>query len=144
MGQTMSYQYGGMHTNIGDIIKSQGANDGNEEFLSVNIKGHAQKLKKIGVRDDEGGIRQQRQLDVAIFKCLSLISVPQFGCRSLPIYHMSLFKVPAKVLLNMESIGCHFFNGIEHNGKKPICVKWNKVLASKEKEVLEFSRFYAP
>ncbi|GJX03841.1 RNA-directed DNA polymerase, eukaryota, reverse transcriptase zinc-binding domain protein, partial [Tanacetum coccineum] len=52
---------------------------------------------------------------------------------SLPIYHMSLFKVPTKVLLNMESIRCHFFNGIEHNGKKPIWVKWNKVLASKEK-----------
>ncbi|GJV50418.1 RNA-directed DNA polymerase, eukaryota, reverse transcriptase zinc-binding domain protein, partial [Tanacetum coccineum] len=52
---------------------------------------------------------------------------------SLPIYHMSLFKVPAKVLLNMESIRCHFFNGIEHNRKKPTWVKWNKVLASKEK-----------
>ncbi|GJZ06158.1 RNA-directed DNA polymerase, eukaryota [Tanacetum coccineum] len=66
---------------------------------------------------------------------------------SLPIYHMSLFKVPAKVLLNMESIRCHFFNGIEHNGKKPIWVKWNKVLASKEKGglgvSLEYSEFYA-
>ncbi|GKC28085.1 RNA-directed DNA polymerase, eukaryota, reverse transcriptase zinc-binding domain protein [Tanacetum coccineum] len=41
---------------------------------------------------------------------------------SLPIYHLSLFKVPAKVLLNMESIRCHFFNGIKHNGKKPIWV----------------------
>ncbi|GJW49125.1 RNA-directed DNA polymerase, eukaryota, reverse transcriptase zinc-binding domain protein [Tanacetum coccineum] len=62
---------------------------------------------------------------------------------SLPIYHMSLFKVPAKVLLNMESIRCHFFNGIEHNGKKPIWVKWNKVLASKEKGGLGVSSFYA-
>ncbi|GKB54896.1 ribonuclease H-like domain-containing protein, partial [Tanacetum coccineum] len=56
---------------------------------------------------------------------------------------MSLFKVPAKVLLNMESIRCHFFNGIEHNGKKPIWVKWNKVLASKEKGGLGVSSFYA-
>ncbi|GJZ45985.1 RNA-directed DNA polymerase, eukaryota, reverse transcriptase zinc-binding domain protein [Tanacetum coccineum] len=62
---------------------------------------------------------------------------------SLPIYHMSLFKVPAKVLLNMESIRCHFFNGIEHNGKKPIWVKWNKVLASKEKGGLGVLSFYA-
>ncbi|GKE97409.1 RNA-directed DNA polymerase, eukaryota [Tanacetum coccineum] len=60
---------------------------------------------------------------------------------SLPIYHMSLFKVPAKVLLNMEFIRCHFFNGIEHNGKKPIWVKWNKVLASKEKGGLGVSSF---
>ncbi|GKD14654.1 hypothetical protein Tco_1199061, partial [Tanacetum coccineum] len=50
---------------------------------------------------------------------------------------------PAKVLLNMESIRCHFFNGIEHNGKKPIWVKWNKVLASKEKGGLGVSSFYA-
>ncbi|GJZ92004.1 RNA-directed DNA polymerase, eukaryota, reverse transcriptase zinc-binding domain protein [Tanacetum coccineum] len=62
---------------------------------------------------------------------------------SLPIYHMSLFKVPAKVLLNMESIRCHFFNDIEHNGKKPIWVKWNKVLAFKEKGGLGVSSFYA-
>ncbi|GKE53380.1 hypothetical protein Tco_1488536 [Tanacetum coccineum] len=33
----------------------------------------------------------------------------------------------------MESIRCHFFNGVDQNGKKPIWVKWNKVLASKEK-----------
>ncbi|GKF47312.1 hypothetical protein Tco_0137114, partial [Tanacetum coccineum] len=62
---------------------------------------------------------------------------------SLPIYHMSLFKVPAKVLLNMESIRCHFFNDIEHNGKKPIWVKWNKFLAFKEKGGLGVSSFYA-
>ncbi|GKB35519.1 RNA-directed DNA polymerase, eukaryota, reverse transcriptase zinc-binding domain protein [Tanacetum coccineum] len=61
---------------------------------------------------------------------------------SLPIYYMSLFKVPAKVLLNMESIRCHFFNGIEHSGKKPIWVKWNKVLASKEKGGLGVSRIH--
>ncbi|GJV28212.1 RNA-directed DNA polymerase, eukaryota, reverse transcriptase zinc-binding domain protein [Tanacetum coccineum] len=46
---------------------------------------------------------------------------------SMPIYHMSLFKVPMKVLPRMESIRCYFFNGVDHNGKKP------KVLASKEK-----------
>ncbi|GKF59533.1 hypothetical protein Tco_0176319, partial [Tanacetum coccineum] len=43
----------------------------------------------------------------------------------------------------MEFIRCHFFNGIEHNGKKPIWVKWNKVLASKEKGGLGVSSFYA-
>nr|GEY13952.1 RNA-directed DNA polymerase, eukaryota, reverse transcriptase zinc-binding domain protein [Tanacetum cinerariifolium] len=52
---------------------------------------------------------------------------------SIPIYHMSLFKVPMKVLQIMESIRYHFFNGVDHNGKKPIWVKWSKVLASKEK-----------
>nr|GEU72051.1 RNA-directed DNA polymerase, eukaryota, reverse transcriptase zinc-binding domain protein [Tanacetum cinerariifolium] len=34
----------------------------------------------------------------------------------MPIYHMSLFKVPMKVLQRMESIRCYFFNGVDHNG----------------------------
>nr|GEY24356.1 putative reverse transcriptase domain-containing protein [Tanacetum cinerariifolium] len=46
--------------------------------------------------------------------------------RSMPIYHMSLFKVPMKVLQRMKSICFHFFNGVDHNGKKPIWVKWSK------------------
>ncbi|GJS37090.1 RNA-directed DNA polymerase, eukaryota, reverse transcriptase zinc-binding domain protein [Tanacetum coccineum] len=50
----------------------------------------------------------------------------------LPICHMSLFKVPKKVLHKMESIRCHFFNGVEQNGKKQVWVKWSKVLTSKE------------
>ncbi|GJX59098.1 RNA-directed DNA polymerase, eukaryota, reverse transcriptase zinc-binding domain protein [Tanacetum coccineum] len=62
---------------------------------------------------------------------------------SMPIYHMSLFKVPIKVLQRMESIRCHFFNDVDHNGKKPIWVKWSKVLASKEKGGLGVSSFYA-
>ncbi|GJW16632.1 RNA-directed DNA polymerase, eukaryota, reverse transcriptase zinc-binding domain protein [Tanacetum coccineum] len=71
----------------------------------------------------------------------AILQVPFSYLGSLPIYHMSLFKVPTKVLLNMESIRCHFFNGVEHNGKKPIWVKWNKVLASKEKGGLGVSSF---
>ena len=62
---------------------------------------------------------------------------------SMPIYHMSLFKVPMKVLHKMEAIRCHFFNGIDHNSKKSIWVKWSKVLASKEKGGLGVSNLYA-
>nr|GFB07481.1 RNA-directed DNA polymerase, eukaryota [Tanacetum cinerariifolium] len=43
----------------------------------------------------------------------------------------------------MESIRCHFFNGVEHNVKKPMWVKWNTVLASKEKRGLGVLSFYA-
>ncbi|GKF71938.1 hypothetical protein Tco_0208052, partial [Tanacetum coccineum] len=52
---------------------------------------------------------------------------------SMPIYHLSLFKVPSKVLQKMESIRCRFFNGIETDSNKQTWIKWNKVLASKEK-----------
>ncbi|GKD94756.1 RNA-directed DNA polymerase, eukaryota, reverse transcriptase zinc-binding domain protein, partial [Tanacetum coccineum] len=39
---------------------------------------------------------------------------------SLSIYHMPIYKVPKKVLNRLESIRCHFFNGIDPLSKKPI------------------------
>ncbi|GJW64589.1 RNA-directed DNA polymerase, eukaryota, reverse transcriptase zinc-binding domain protein [Tanacetum coccineum] len=47
---------------------------------------------------------------------------------SMPIYHMSIFKVPMLVLQRMESIRCHFFNGNDLDSKRSIWVSWNKVL----------------
>ncbi|GJW79370.1 RNA-directed DNA polymerase, eukaryota [Tanacetum coccineum] len=38
---------------------------------------------------------------------------------SIPIYHMSIFKVPKKILQRMESIRSHFFNGSDPHAKKP-------------------------
>ncbi|GJZ31419.1 hypothetical protein Tco_0576466 [Tanacetum coccineum] len=70
------------------------------------------------------------------------LTLPQW-LGSLPIYHMSIFKVPKNVLHWMESIRSRFFNGIDLNSKKAIWVKWSKVLASKEKGGLGVSSFYA-
>nr|GEU81652.1 nucleotide-binding alpha-beta plait domain-containing protein [Tanacetum cinerariifolium] len=52
---------------------------------------------------------------------------------SMPIYHISLFKVPKKVLHRMESMRSHFFNGAELSSKKSVWVKWKHALASKDK-----------
>ncbi|GKB94313.1 hypothetical protein Tco_0980450 [Tanacetum coccineum] len=62
---------------------------------------------------------------------------------SMPIYHMSIFKVPMKVLQRMEFIRYHFFSGVELNSKKSIWVKWSNVLSSKEKGGLGVSSLYA-
>ncbi|GKD77962.1 RNA-directed DNA polymerase, eukaryota, reverse transcriptase zinc-binding domain protein [Tanacetum coccineum] len=62
---------------------------------------------------------------------------------SMPIYHLSIFKVPMKVLHRIESIRCQFFNGNDRLDKKPIWVKWKSVLASKEKGGLGVSSLYA-
>ena len=62
---------------------------------------------------------------------------------SMPIYHMSLFKVPMSCLHRMESIRCHFFNGVDLNSKKATWVRWKNVLASKEKGGLGVSSLYA-
>ncbi|GKB69834.1 RNA-directed DNA polymerase, eukaryota, reverse transcriptase zinc-binding domain protein, partial [Tanacetum coccineum] len=62
---------------------------------------------------------------------------------SMPIYHMSIFKVPMKVLQRMESIRSRFFSGVDLNSKKSIWVKWSKVLCYKEKGGLGVSSLYA-
>ncbi|GJX23046.1 RNA-directed DNA polymerase, eukaryota, reverse transcriptase zinc-binding domain protein [Tanacetum coccineum] len=62
---------------------------------------------------------------------------------SIPIYHMSIFKVLMRVLHRLESIRCHFFNGNDPQGNKPSWVKWKNVLASKEKGGLGVSSLYA-
>ncbi|GJT28614.1 RNA-directed DNA polymerase, eukaryota, reverse transcriptase zinc-binding domain protein [Tanacetum coccineum] len=59
-----------------------------------------------------------------------------------PLYYMSMFKVPIQVLKKLESICCHFFNGVDPNVRKMTFVKWNNVLASKEKGGLGVPSFY--
>ncbi|GKE17892.1 RNA-directed DNA polymerase, eukaryota, reverse transcriptase zinc-binding domain protein, partial [Tanacetum coccineum] len=62
---------------------------------------------------------------------------------SMPIYHMSIFKIPMKVCQRLESIRSHFFNSNDLYDKKPTWVKWKKVLASKYKGGLGVSSLYA-
>ncbi|GJX40524.1 RNA-directed DNA polymerase, eukaryota, reverse transcriptase zinc-binding domain protein [Tanacetum coccineum] len=62
---------------------------------------------------------------------------------SMPIYHMSIFKVPMKILQRMESNRSHFFNGSDPLAKKTTWVKWTNVLASKEKGGFRISILYA-
>ncbi|GJT94027.1 RNA-directed DNA polymerase, eukaryota, reverse transcriptase zinc-binding domain protein [Tanacetum coccineum] len=52
---------------------------------------------------------------------------------SIPVFHMSIFKVPSKVLHILESIKSHFFNGHDPGSKKASWVKWNNVLAYKKR-----------
>ncbi|GKF59057.1 hypothetical protein Tco_0175843, partial [Tanacetum coccineum] len=51
----------------------------------------------------------------------------------MPIFHMSMFKVPSGILRILELIRCHFFNGHDMSSKKVSWVQWNKVLAPKDK-----------
>ncbi|GJV80412.1 RNA-directed DNA polymerase, eukaryota [Tanacetum coccineum] len=62
---------------------------------------------------------------------------------SIPIFHMSIFKIPLTVLHSLESIRCKFFNGHELKSSKSSWVKWNSVLASKIKGGLGVSSLFA-
>nr|GEV24190.1 RNA-directed DNA polymerase, eukaryota [Tanacetum cinerariifolium] len=61
---------------------------------------------------------------------------------SLPIFHMSIFKVPSKVLHELESLRGHFFNGHEAGSNKASWVKWDSVLVDKDKGGLGVSSLY--
>ncbi|XP_071695870.1 uncharacterized mitochondrial protein AtMg00310-like [Rutidosis leptorrhynchoides] len=52
---------------------------------------------------------------------------------SLGIYFMSLFKCPATILKNLESIRARFFWGGNNSTKKMSWIKWEKILAPFDK-----------
>ncbi|GKD38174.1 hypothetical protein Tco_1258381, partial [Tanacetum coccineum] len=52
---------------------------------------------------------------------------------SLPLYQMSMYKVPMGVLHKMESLRSRFFNGVDKNERKIFMIGWKKILASKKK-----------
>ncbi|GKD46942.1 hypothetical protein Tco_1271587 [Tanacetum coccineum] len=51
----------------------------------------------------------------------------------MPIFHMSIFKVPSSVLQRLESIRSRFFKGHDLGSNKALWVKWSNVLMPKEK-----------
>ncbi|GJS59071.1 RNA-directed DNA polymerase, eukaryota, reverse transcriptase zinc-binding domain protein [Tanacetum coccineum] len=62
---------------------------------------------------------------------------------SIPIFHMSIFRVPSRVLHVLESIRGHFFNGHEMGSNKATWVKWNYAVTDKKHGGLGVSSLYA-
>nr|GEY31380.1 RNA-directed DNA polymerase, eukaryota, reverse transcriptase zinc-binding domain protein [Tanacetum cinerariifolium] len=61
---------------------------------------------------------------------------------SMPIFHMSIFKVPSSILKSLESIRSRFFNGQDSKSSKTSWLKWNMVLTPKDKGGLGVSSLY--
>ncbi|GJV18660.1 RNA-directed DNA polymerase, eukaryota, reverse transcriptase zinc-binding domain protein [Tanacetum coccineum] len=62
---------------------------------------------------------------------------------SLPIFQMSMFKVPKTVLKVMEAIWARFFNGFDISARKPCWASWKKVMASKDSGGLGVASLFA-
>ncbi|GJZ61623.1 RNA-directed DNA polymerase, eukaryota [Tanacetum coccineum] len=62
---------------------------------------------------------------------------------SIPIFHMSIFRVPLSLLNSLESIRNKFFNGNGLRSKKVTWIKWSSVLAAQAKGGLGVSSLYA-
>ncbi|GKB09320.1 RNA-directed DNA polymerase, eukaryota [Tanacetum coccineum] len=90
--------------------------------------------------------RVKRRLSKWKMKMLSIggrLTLVKSVLGSMPIFHMSLFKVPSGILHTLESIRSHFFKGHDMSSKKASWVNWNKVIAPKEKGGLGVSSLYA-
>ncbi|GJX75217.1 hypothetical protein Tco_0313812 [Tanacetum coccineum] len=61
----------------------------------------------------------------------------------IPIFHLSIFKASLSVLRKLESTRSHFFSGHDLNSRRATWIKWNSVLAPKEKGGLGVSSLYA-
>ncbi|GJZ59966.1 RNA-directed DNA polymerase, eukaryota [Tanacetum coccineum] len=115
--------------------------------LKINI--HKSKLMGIGVSQEElgGGISHSNSWDDIIakvsprlskwkLKTLSIggrLTLIKSVLSSMPLYHMSIYKVPIGVLNKLESLRRNFFNGVDSNERKFSMCGWKKVLASKNK-----------
>ncbi|GJW27992.1 RNA-directed DNA polymerase, eukaryota [Tanacetum coccineum] len=90
--------------------------------------------------------RVRRRLSKWKMKMLSIggrLTLIKSVLGSMPIFHMSMFKVPTGILRILESIRGKFFNGHETYCKKASWVQWNKVLAPKVIGGLGISSLYA-
>ncbi|GJY87322.1 RNA-directed DNA polymerase, eukaryota [Tanacetum coccineum] len=90
--------------------------------------------------------RVRRRLSKWKMKMLSIggrLTLVKSVLGSMPIFHMSMFKVPTGTLRTLESIRGKFFNGHETSSKKVSWVQWNKVLAPKVNGGLGVSSLYA-
>nr|GEV35257.1 RNA-directed DNA polymerase, eukaryota [Tanacetum cinerariifolium] len=109
--------------------------------LCINM--NKSKLMGVAVEDDKVVQAVMKIGCVTVKASFSYLGSKVGGSMLDTDYNMSIFKVPMKVLQRLESIRCHFFNGNELLGKKPIWVKWKSILASKEKGGLGVSSLYA-
>ncbi|GJU77185.1 RNA-directed DNA polymerase, eukaryota [Tanacetum coccineum] len=62
---------------------------------------------------------------------------------SIPLYHMSIYKVPMGVLKKLESIRRNFFNGTDGSVRKSTWINWSTALAPNKNGGLGMSSFFA-
>nr|GEZ14206.1 hydroxycinnamoyl-CoA quinate/shikimate transferase [Tanacetum cinerariifolium] len=62
---------------------------------------------------------------------------------SIPIFHISTYRVPKMVLHELESIRCHFFNGHDRSHRKASWTNKSTVITPKEKRGLGVASLYA-
>ncbi|PWA74185.1 hypothetical protein CTI12_AA253250 [Artemisia annua] len=111
-----------------------------DEVVKTKAEGDAK-----AIEDEEKHLNQIAKDGVAFTMVggLGLFYVVDCGTFADALPEVLSFLAAYNVLKKMESIRSHFFNGVDHNARKLSLVKWNNVLASKEKGGRGVSSFYA-
>nr|GEW03192.1 RNA-directed DNA polymerase, eukaryota, reverse transcriptase zinc-binding domain protein [Tanacetum cinerariifolium] len=100
--------------------------------MGVNIGGHMSRIKSWDVVINKIHSRLSKW-NMKILSIGGRLTLLKYVLGSAPNYYMSLFKAPIHVINKLEAIRSHFFNGVDPNVQKMTFVKWDNVLASKEK-----------
>ncbi|GJS35690.1 RNA-directed DNA polymerase, eukaryota [Tanacetum coccineum] len=70
---------------------------------------------------------------IKTLSCGGRLTLIKSVLNALPLYYMSLYKAPAAVLNELESIRRNFFNGSVKEDRKMTLIRWENILASKSK-----------
>ena len=62
--------------------------------------------------------------------------------QAIPIYSMSIFKLPKKVCDDINSVLAKYWWGQTHNEKKIHCINWNKLCNPKNKGGMGFRNIH--
>ncbi|GJV37685.1 RNA-directed DNA polymerase, eukaryota [Tanacetum coccineum] len=102
------------------------------QYLGVNIGSHMSQIKSwdIVLNKVQGRLSKWKSKVLSVGGRLTLL---KYVLGATPIYYMSMYKAPMYVINKLEAICSHFFNGGDPNICKMTFVKWENVLASKDK-----------
>ncbi|GJR56585.1 RNA-directed DNA polymerase, eukaryota, reverse transcriptase zinc-binding domain protein, partial [Tanacetum coccineum] len=111
-------------------------------FQTSGMRINLHKSKIMGIAVDNSLVTQAANS----IGCLTLSLPFQYlgvNIGATPIYYMSMYKAPMYVINKLEAIRSHFFNGGDPNIRKMTFIKWENVLASKDKGGMGVLSFFA-
>nr|GEZ17643.1 RNA-directed DNA polymerase, eukaryota [Tanacetum cinerariifolium] len=100
-------------------------------YLGARVGGHMSRINAWKEITD-GMVSRLSKWKVKMLSIGGRLTLLKYVLGATPIYHMSIFKTPMKVLQNMEAIKARFFNGADINTRKACWVSWKTALNSKD------------
>nr|GEX91650.1 RNA-directed DNA polymerase, eukaryota, reverse transcriptase zinc-binding domain protein [Tanacetum cinerariifolium] len=111
-------------------------------YLGVKIGAHMSRINSWKEVIDKISSRLSKW-KIKTLSCGGRLTLIKSILNALPLYYMSLYKAPAVVLNELESIRRNFFNGVVKEDRKMVLIRWENILASKSKGGLGVSSLYA-